>query len=153
SPHRAVAVRRFPLPAQIAGASLARPAAVSIATLTRAAYPDFWHRTCFRRSAANRGTTMPHKTHKHATLALAGLCAALFAFSSPAQAQDSPSQSTQSVADAARAARAAKKARTAKVIQDEDIDKTSYNPGNQGLNVGSAPTTDAVSPNPSEVKA
>jgi hypothetical protein len=96
---------------------------------------------------------MPHKAKTYATIALAGVCAALFAFSSPVRAQDSQSQDTQSVADAARAARAAKKAKTAKVIQDEDIDKSSYNPGNQGLNVGAAPTTDAVSPNPSEVKA
>jgi hypothetical protein len=96
---------------------------------------------------------MPQKTHTFAAVALAGVCAALFVFSSPVRAQDSQSQDSQSVADAARAARAAKKAKTAKVIQDEDIDKSSYNPGNQGLNVGSAPTTDAVAPNAAEVKA
>jgi hypothetical protein len=94
---------------------------------------------------------MPQKTHTFATIALAGVCAALFAFSSPVRAQDSQSQSTQSVADAARAARAAKKAKAAKVINDEDIDRTSYNSG--GLNVGSAPSTDAVAPNAAEVKA
>ncbi len=93
---------------------------------------------------------MPHKTHTFAAIALAGACAALFAFSSPVRAQDSQSQGTQSVADAARAARAAKKAKAAKVINDEDIDKTSYNSG--GLNVGSAPSTDAVAPNAAEVK-
>jgi hypothetical protein len=99
----------------------------------------------------NRGTIMPHKTHTIATIALAGACAALFVFASPARAQDSQSQDAQSVADAARAARAAKKAKTAKVISDEDIDKTSSNSG--GLNVGSAPTSDAVAPNAGEVKA
>ncbi len=94
---------------------------------------------------------MPHKIHTIATIALAGACAALFAFASPALAQDSQSQSTQSVADAARAARAAKKnSKTAKVISDEDIDKTSSNSG--GLNVGSAPTSDSTAPNTAEVK-
>ena len=98
---------------------------------------------------------MPHKIQTYAAVALAGACAALFAFSLPARAQDSQSQSqsqdAQSVADAARAARAAKKAKTAKVISDEDLDKSSYNSG--GLNVGSAPTTDAVAPNAAEVKS
>jgi len=96
---------------------------------------------------------MPHKTYTYAAIALAGACAAFFAFSSPARAQDSQSQQTQSVADAARAARAAKKAKTAKVISDEDIDRSSYNPRNQGLNVGSAPTSDSQPANASEVKA
>jgi hypothetical protein len=95
---------------------------------------------------------MPKKIQTIATIALAGVCAALFAFASPVRAQDSqPQGSSQSVADAARAARAAKKAKTAKVISDEDIDKTSYNSG--GLNVGAAPTTDAVAPNAAEVKS
>ena len=95
---------------------------------------------------------MRHKVHTFAMIALTGVCAALFAFSLPARAQDSQSQdSSQSVADAARAARAAKKAKTAKVISDDDIDKSSYNSG--GLNVGSAPTTDAVAPNSAEVKS
>jgi hypothetical protein len=95
---------------------------------------------------------MPHKIHTVATVALAGACAALFAFASPVRAQDSQSQdSSQSVADAARAARAAKKTKTAKVISDEDIDKSSYNSG--GLNVGAAPTSDSQAPNAAEVKA
>jgi hypothetical protein len=96
---------------------------------------------------------MPHKIQTYATLALAGACAALFAFSLPARAQDSQSQQPQSVADAARQARAAKKAKTAKVISDEDIAPGSYQPGAQGLNVGSAPTSDSVAPNAAEVKA
>jgi hypothetical protein len=100
----------------------------------------------------NRGITMPHKIHNYAAIALAAVCAALFAFSSPARGQDSQSQQTQSVADAARAARAAKKSKTAKVINDEDIDRSSYNPGNQGLNVGSAPTSDSQAANAAEVK-
>src|SRR5215467_3826525 len=96
---------------------------------------------------------MPHKIQSYAAIALAGACAALFAFSLPACAQDSQSQQTQSVADAARQARAAKKAKTAKVISDDDIDPSSYRPGAQGLNVGSAPTSDAVAPNAAEVKS
>ncbi|HEY2820655.1 MAG TPA: hypothetical protein VGJ06_06395 [Candidatus Acidoferrum sp.] len=95
---------------------------------------------------------MPHKTHSYVAYALAGACAALLFFSMPVRGQDSQSQNTQSVADAARAARAAKKAKTAKVISDEDIDKSSYKPGDQGLNVGSAPTSDAQAPNSAEVK-
>ena len=95
---------------------------------------------------------MPHKIQKYALIALAGACAALFAFSLPTCAQDSQQQ-TQSVADAARQARAAKKnAKTAKVISDDDIDRTSYKPGDQGLNVGSAPTSDAQAPNAAEVR-
>jgi hypothetical protein len=74
--------------------------------------------------------------------------------SAPAVAQDSQSQDAQSVADAARQARAAKKnAKTAKVINDEDIDRSSYKPGAQGLNVGSAPTSDSQPPNAAEVEA
>jgi hypothetical protein len=95
---------------------------------------------------------MPHKIQTYATLALAGACVALFAFSLPACAQDSQSQQTQSVADAARQARAAKRAKTAKVISDDDIAPGSYQPGAQGLNVGSAPTSDSVAPNAAEVK-
>jgi hypothetical protein len=96
---------------------------------------------------------MPHKIQTYATFALVGACAALFAFSLPARAQESQSQQPQSVADAARQARAAKKAKTAKVISDEDIAPGSYQPGSQGLNVGSAPTSDSVAPNAAEVKA
>jgi hypothetical protein len=96
---------------------------------------------------------MPHKIQTYATLALAGACAALFAFSLPARAQDSQSQQPQSVADAARQARAARKAKTAKIISDDDIAPGSYQPGAQGLNVGSAPTSDSVAPNAAEVKA
>jgi hypothetical protein len=96
---------------------------------------------------------MPKKISIQTAVALAGACAALFAFSLPVRAQDSQSQQTQSVADAARQARAAKKAKAAKVISDDDIDPTSYKPGAQGLNVGSAPTSDSVAPNAAEVKS
>jgi hypothetical protein len=96
---------------------------------------------------------MPHKIQTYAAVALAGACAALFAFSLPARAQDSQSQPTQSVADAARQSRATRKAKTAKVISDEDIDSSSNRPGNQGLNVGSAPTSDTQGPNAAQVKA
>ena len=96
---------------------------------------------------------MPHKIQTYAAVALAGACAALFAFSLPARAQDSQSQPAQSVADAARQSRATRKAKTAKVISDEDIDSSSNRPGNQGLNVGSAPTSDTQGPNAAQVKA
>lgn len=96
---------------------------------------------------------MRHKLQTFAPIALAGACAALFAFSLPASAQDSQSQQTQSVADAARQARAAKKGKAAKVVSDDDIQPSSYQPGNQGLNVGSAPTSDSQAPNAAEVKA
>src|ERR1700753_4127466 len=96
---------------------------------------------------------MAHKTQNFAALALTGVCAALFAFSLPTRAQDSQSQQTQSVADAARQARAAKKAKITKVVSDDDIDPSSYRPGNQGLNVGSAPTSDSQAPNAAQVKA
>jgi hypothetical protein len=96
---------------------------------------------------------MPNRNQTRLAIALTGACAALFAFSLPIRAQDSQSQQTQSVADAARANRAAKKAKTAKVISDEDIDPSSYRPGAQGLNVGSAPTSDSVPPNAAEVKS
>ena len=96
---------------------------------------------------------MPKKIPTHAAVAVAGVCAALFAFSLPVRAQDSQSQQTQSVADAARANRAAKKAKAAKVVSDDDINPSSYKLGDQGLNVGSAPTSDAVAPNAAEVKA
>jgi hypothetical protein len=95
---------------------------------------------------------MRHKIQTFATIALAGACASLFAFSLPLRAQDSQSQQTQSVAQAARQARAAKKAKTAKVVSDDDIAPSSYRPGNQGLNVGSAPTSDTQGPNAAEVK-
>ena len=96
---------------------------------------------------------MPHKIQTYAAVALAGACAALFAFSLPARAQDSQSQPAQSVADAARQSRATRKAKTAKVISDEDIDSSFNRPGNQGLNVGSAPTSDTQGPNAAQVKA
>lgn len=95
---------------------------------------------------------MPHKTHSYVAIALAGACAALLFLSTPVRAQDTQSQGGQSVADAARAARAAKKAKTVKVISDEDINPNSYQPGAQGLNVGSAPTSDSPAPNAAEVR-
>jgi hypothetical protein len=95
---------------------------------------------------------MPHKTHSYVAIALAGACAALLLLSTPVRAQDAQSQNSQSVADAARAARAAKKAKAAKVIGDEDINPSTYQPGAQGLNVGSAPTSDSQAPNAAEVR-
>jgi hypothetical protein len=96
---------------------------------------------------------MPHKTNSYVAIALAGACASLLFFATPVRAQDSQSQDAQSVADAARQARAKKAAKTAKVISDDDINPNSYKPGAQGLNVGSAPTSDSQAPNGAEVKA
>jgi hypothetical protein len=94
---------------------------------------------------------MPHKPHSHVAIALAGACAALLFLSTPVRAQDAQSQP--SVADAARAARAAKKAKAAKVISDDDVSPSTYQPGAQGLNVGSAPTSDSQAPNAAEVRS
>jgi hypothetical protein len=95
---------------------------------------------------------MPHKTHSYVAIALAGACAALLFLSTPVRAQDAQSQNSQSVADAARASRAAKKAKATKVISDDDVNPSTYQPGAQGLNVGSAPTSDSQGPNAAEVR-
>jgi hypothetical protein len=96
---------------------------------------------------------MPHKPHSYVAIAMAGACAALLFLVAPVRAQDAQSQNQRSVADAARAARAAKKAKTAKVISDDDVNPSTYQPGSQGLNVGSAPTSDSVAPNAAEVRS
>jgi hypothetical protein len=73
-----------------------------------------------------------------------------------AYSQQAQAQQDQSVADAARQARAAKKhaaAKPAKVIGDDDIDGKRVKPGAEGLNVGSAPRSDAVPPAPAAVAA
>ncbi len=49
-------------------------------------------------------------------------------------------------------ARAAKKnAKSTKVISDDDLDKSGNKPGGEGLNVGSAPTSDSQAPNAAAV--
>jgi hypothetical protein len=72
-----------------------------------------------------------------------------------AYSQQAQAQQDQSVAEAARQARAAKKAaaKPTKVISDDDIDVKSVKPGAEGLNVGSAPRSDAVPPAPAAVAA
>jgi hypothetical protein len=89
-------------------------------------------------------------------LRFGGWIAAGAAFLSCAGAAYSQPAQEQSVADAARQARAAKKnaaAKPAKVIGDDDIDGKRVKPGAEGLNVGSAPKSDAVPPAPAAVAA
>src|SRR5262250_1248401 len=71
-----------------------------------------------------------------------------------AQSQDASSQQPQSVADAARRTRQQKKnvvKSTSKVITDDDLDTKNFKPGAEGLNVGSAPKSDAQPPSAATV--
>jgi hypothetical protein len=96
---------------------------------------------------------MPQHKFRFA-LPLIAVTALFGAYCAPAAAQDSQAQQDQSVADAARQARAAKKnAKSSKVISDDDLGKSSYKPGAEGLNVGSAPTSDSQAPNAAAVNA
>jgi hypothetical protein len=79
-----------------------------------------------------------------------------------ARSQDAPSQQSgsqdSSVADAARRNRDKKKnsanpPKSAKVITDDDLDKRNFPPGNEGLNVGSAPRLETEPPSPQAVAA
>src|SRR5277367_4523325 len=97
---------------------------------------------------------MPQHNKFRFALPLMTAAALLAGFCAPAGAQDSQTQQSQSVADAARQARAAKKnAKSSKVISDDDLDKSSNKPGAEGLNVGSAPTSDSQAPNAAAVNA
>lgn len=87
---------------------------------------------------------------------LIAACAAFFSSSPATYSQEAQAPQDQSVADAARQARAAKKnaaSKPQKVISDDDIDVKSVKPGAEGLNVGSAPRSDAVPPAPAAVAA
>jgi len=89
-------------------------------------------------------------------VALTAVCGALLFYAGAADSQEAQASQDQSVADAARQARAAKKnaaAKAAKVISDDDIDVKGVKPGAEGLNVGSAPRSDAVPPAPAAVAA
>jgi hypothetical protein len=89
-------------------------------------------------------------------VALIAVCGALLFYAEASYSQEGQAPQDQSVADAARQARAAKKnaaAKPAKVISDDDIDVKSVKPGAEGLNVGSAPRSDAVPPAPAAVAA
>jgi len=82
---------------------------------------------------------------------------AVLAKSQDAQSQQSASQDS-SVADAARRAREKKKnpanpAKSRKVITDDDLDKRNFPPGNEGLNVGSAPQLETQPPSAQAVAA
>lgn len=77
--------------------------------------------------------------------------------SQDAQSQQSGSQDP-SVADAARRSREKKKnasnpAKSPKVITDDDLDRRNFSPGNEGLNVGSAPKLETEPPSPQAVAA
>lgn len=77
----------------------------------------------------------------------------LVASAAPRQEQDQ--SQTDSVAEAARKAREKKKAATKlpKVISDDDLDRRSYQPGQEGLNVGAAPKLETEPPSPEAVAA
>ena len=82
---------------------------------------------------------------------------AALAQSPDAQSQQSGSQDS-SVADAARRAREKKKnppnpAKSTRVITDDDLDKRNFPPGNEGLNVGSAPKLETQPPSAQAVAA
>ena len=77
--------------------------------------------------------------------------------SQDAQPQQSGSQES-SVADAARRNRDKKKnssnsPKSTKVITDDDLDKRNFPPGNEGLNVGSAPKLETEPPSPQAAEA
>src|SRR4030081_3450069 len=71
------------------------------------------------------------------------------------QSQQTSSQSS-SVVEAARRTREKKKnqqSKSAKVITDDDLDRKNYPAGNEGLNVGSAPTLETQPPSSRAVAA
>jgi hypothetical protein len=87
----------------------------------------------------------------------ASLPIAAIARSQDAQPQQSSSPDA-SVADAARRNRDKKKnpsnpAKSAKVITDDDLDRKNFPPGNEGLNVGSAPRLETGPPSSQAVAA
>src|SRR3981081_576074 len=98
------------------------------------------------------------KTSLQAVAALlsAAIClpTAAWAQSQDAGSQQSTSQNS-SVADAARRSRDKKKnsAKSAKVITDEDLDRKTYKPGQDGLNVATAPQLETQPPSPAAVAA
>lgn len=81
---------------------------------------------------------------------------AALAHSQDAQSQQSGSQDS-SVAEAARRSREKKKnppnPKSTKVITDDDLDKRNFPPGNEGLNVGSAPKLETQPPSAEAVAA
>jgi hypothetical protein len=92
-------------------------------------------------------------------LGAAGVCLPLAALpqSQDAQSQQSGSQDS-SVADAARRTREKKKnpdnvSKSPKVITDEDLDKHNFQPGQEGLNVGSTPKAETQAPSAQAVAA
>jgi hypothetical protein len=73
------------------------------------------------------------------------------ASATPRQQQDQPQ--SDSVAEAARKARDNKKAATKspKVITDEDLDRSKFQPGQEGLNVGAPPKLETEPPSAAAV--
>ena len=74
---------------------------------------------------------------------------------SAARRHEQDQSQTDSVAEAARKARDRKKAATKspKVISDDDLDRRNFQPGQEGLNVGSAPKLETEPPSPEAVAA
>jgi hypothetical protein len=103
----------------------------------------------------SRGRSMRGDRTMRSAVAVLAAVVALLAWASPAWAQEAQSQQSQSVAEAARQAREAKKnaAKPSKVISDDDIDTRSVKPGAEGLNVGTAPKSDAQPPSSAAVSA
>jgi hypothetical protein len=91
-----------------------------------------------------------HSLRIPATLLGMCLCLPLLATTRP---QDDQSAS---VADAARRTRDKKKSpstKSAKVITDDDLDRRSFVPGQEGLNVGATPKLETEPPSPQAVAA
>jgi DNA repair exonuclease SbcCD ATPase subunit len=93
---------------------------------------------------------MQRKTFTCLLVMVVGACG-LLAGAAPRQDQSQ----TDSVAEAARKAREKKKAATKspKVISDDDLDRRNFQPGQDGLNVGSAPRLETEPPSPEAVAA
>jgi len=86
---------------------------------------------------------------------LVTVIAACGLMASAAPRQEPDQSQTDSVAEAARKARDRKKnaSKSPKVISDDDLDKRNFQPGQEGLNVGSSPKLETAPPGPEAVAA
>jgi hypothetical protein len=84
-------------------------------------------------------------------LVIAIAACGLLAGAAPRQEPDQPQ--TDSVAEAARKAREKKKAsnKSPKVISDDDLDRSNFKPGQEGLNVGAPPKLETEPPSAAAV--
>lgn len=89
------------------------------------------------------------------TCLLVTVFAACVVSTSAARWPEQDQSQSDSVAEAARKAREKKKAATKspKVISDDDLDRRTFQPGQDGLNVGSAPKSETEPPSPEAVAA